>query len=137
MNRITLKSRELKPYGTLEGSVSWDLEKPPKDLELRVFWHTRGRGTEEAGIHFELPLGGESRGERAFSCVLPGEPWSMDGKLISIVWAAELVEKKGGSLALEEFTVGPQGRAITLGSIEAPRSAHRLARRLKRFGTGS
>ena len=107
MNRITLKNRELKPYGTLEGSVSWDLEKPPKDLELRVFWHTRGRGTEEAGVHFELPLGGESSGGRAFSCVLPGEPWSMDGKLISIVWAAE----RPAHVNIDEMVIKPLAQA--------------------------
>ena len=132
MNRITIRKRDLKPFETLEGSVSWNLEKPPKDLELRIFWHTRGRGTEESGTHFTLPLGEQTRGEKTFSCTLPGSPWSVDGRLISIIWAVELVEKRAGSLALEEFALAPEGRALVLDAVEAPRSEHRLARRMKR-----
>ena len=133
MNSIHLTNRELRPGETVEGTVRWSLEKPPKDLELRIFWFTRGRGTEEAESVLILPLGGEQSGERSFSHVLPGSPWSTDGKLISIIWGVELVEKWAGSLALEEFTVGPQRRAVVLGAVELPRSQSSAAGRMNRL----
>ena len=71
MNSIHLTNRELKPGETVEGTVRWSLEKPPKDLELRIFWFTRGRGTEEAESVLILPLGGEQSGERSFSMRSP------------------------------------------------------------------
>lgn len=133
MNRITLKQKNLKPHDTVEGSVSWQLENAPKNLELRLFWFTRGRGEEEAGTISTLPLGDASSGEKVFSFPLPGSPWSIDGTYISIVWGVELVERKAGGLALEEFTVGPEGVATKLRRVESPESEGRLSKKLRKM----
>jgi len=130
---ITIKRRDLQPHETVTGSVTWQLEKEPRDLELRLCWFTRGRGTEESRTIEALPLGDTLRGERAFSFRLPAEPWSTNGTLIQIAWALEVVAKKTGSLAAAEFVVAPQRREIELREIENPRSTTKAEKWVKGF----
>jgi len=134
MNAITLAKKELSPYETLEGSVSWQLDKEPKGLELRLFWFTRGRGDEEAEIVQVQQIGSEQRGQRSFSFILPGSPWSVDGSLVSIVWGVELVDAKGTGLVLEEFTMGPGGRSTRLQVVTDSKSEGKFANKLRRLG---
>ncbi|QJE96432.1 hypothetical protein [Luteolibacter luteus] len=133
MNAITLTKKQLAPYQALEGSVSWQLDKEPGNLELRLFWFTRGRGDEESDIIETLSLGNQSTGQRSFSFNLPGWPWSVDGALVSIVWAVELVEGRGAGLALEEFVMGPGGNGTRLRPIENSKSEGKLAGKLRRL----
>jgi hypothetical protein len=119
---ITIERRDLRPHETVTGRVTWQLEKEPRDLELRLCWFTRGRGTEESCAIDALPLGDTLHGERSFSFCLPAEPWSTNGTLIQIAWALEVVAKKTGSLAVAEFVVAPQRLEIALREIESPRS---------------
>ena len=41
--------RNFRPGETVEGVAGWRLDKPPKMVELRLFWFTRGKGTEDVG----------------------------------------------------------------------------------------
>ena len=41
--------RNFRGGETVEGVAGWRLEKPPKSVELRLFWFTRGKGTEDVG----------------------------------------------------------------------------------------
>ncbi len=136
---ITLQVREknLRPFGTGEGRVEWRLDAPPEGLELRLCWFTRGRGTEEARTVAALALGDQSNGEREFSFELPGEPWSFDGKLISLSWGLEVVAKRVGGLALEELVVAPDGVPRSLGEVADPRSGGVVPTWLKRFAPKS
>jgi hypothetical protein len=99
----------------VEGVAGWRLEKPPKSVELRLFWFTRGKGTEDVGVvsrmRFDLPQQEEGR---KFSFTLPAEPWSFSGQLISLIWALELVAEPGGHTARVELVVSPTGREILL-----------------------
>jgi len=47
---IELESEALEPGGVLRGRVRWQSPERPPPLELRLFWHTRGRGTEELEV---------------------------------------------------------------------------------------
>jgi hypothetical protein len=100
---------------TVEGVAGWRLEKPPASVELRLFWFTRGKGTEDVGvvnrIRFDVPQQEEGR---KFSFTLPAEPWSFSGQLISLIWALELVADPGGHTARVEFVVSPTGQEILL-----------------------
>jgi hypothetical protein len=133
MITITVREKKLRPRDTVEGRVEWRLDKEPKDLELRLCWFTGGRGTEEAETIAVLPLGDMASGSRDFSFVLPGEPWSFDGKLIRLAWGLEVVAKKSGGLALEELVVAPDRTVRTLGEVEEPRSGSAVPKWLKRF----
>ncbi|MEK7953336.1 hypothetical protein [Luteolibacter soli] len=131
---ITIERRDLRPHETVTGRVEWQLEKEPRDLELRLCWFTQGRGTEESRTIAALPLGDTLRGERAFSFQLPAEPWSVNGTLVRIAWALEVVAKKTGSLAVEEIVVAPQRQEIALREIESARTTTKAEKWMKRFG---
>lgn len=133
MITITVERKDLRPFETVTGRVEWRLEVVPKDLELRLCWFTRGRGTEESETVESMSLGDTANGACEFSFVLPGEPWSVDGPLIGIAWALEVVAKKQGGLALEELVVSPDRKECKLGEVTDPRSAGNSARWLKRF----
>jgi hypothetical protein len=43
---------QFKPTETLTGLAGWRLSTAPQSAELRLFWHTRGKGTgEEIVLH--------------------------------------------------------------------------------------
>ena len=133
MITITIERKDLRPFETVTGRVEWRLDVVPKDLELRLCWFTRGRGTEESETVESMSLGDMANGAREFSFVLPGEPWSLDGTLIGIAWALEVVAKKQGGLALEELVVSPDRKERKLAEVADPRSAANSVKWLKRF----
>jgi hypothetical protein len=104
-----------RPGETLSVSVLWALPEKPALLEARLFWYTRGKGTDDVGvIVVEKIDGADVAGERALSFRLPAQPWSFSGKLVSLIWAVELVADPGGRSARAEFTLSPDGREILL-----------------------
>lgn len=133
MITLSVARKELRPFDTVAGRVEWQLVAPPENLELRLCWFTRGRGSEESETVDALPLGDTASGAREFSFALPGEPWSVDGQLIGIVWALEVVAKKQGGLALEELVVSPDRKPRKLGEVADPRSGASVPKWLKKF----
>lgn len=138
MTTITIDRKDLRPFESVAGRVAWSLEKEPRGLELRLCWFTRGYGSEESMTIASLPLGDAARGERAFSFELPDQPWSVKGRMVTIVWALEVVAERSGGLALEEIVVAPERRAIELPEIAESKSggaAAKWAKRMKRDGS--
>lgn len=106
---------EFRPGETLRVTVLWAQGAPPETLEARLFWYTRGKGTDDVGVVETRSIeGADAAGERALVFTLPGQPWSFSGKLISLLWAVELVAEPGGRVARAEFTLSPDGREILL-----------------------
>lgn len=104
-----------QPGDVLKVSALWALPAKPTSLEARLFWYTRGKGTEDVCIvKTESLTNVESAGEQALRFTLPAEPWSFSGKLISLIWAVELVAEPGGKSARCEFTLSPDGFEILL-----------------------
>lgn len=140
MTTITINRKDLRPFETVAGRVSWSLDKEPRGLELRLFWFTRGYGSEESKTLASLPLGDAARGERDFSFELPDQPWSVKGRMVTIIWALEVVAEKSGGLALEEIVVAPERRVIELPEVADSKfggAAARWAKRMKRNGSMS
>ena len=133
MITLSVELKDLRPFESVTGRVEWRLEEVPKELELRLCWFTRGPVAEESETVEVLRLGDTASGACEFSFVLPGEPWSVDGRLIGIVWAVEVVAKKLGGIALEELVVSPDRKVRKLGEVSEPRSAGKAATWLKRF----
>lgn len=106
------------PGDELAGAVYWKLSAPPQALELRLFWFTRGKGTEDAAVldtlRFDSPQAEEAR---PFRLVLPEAPYSFSGKLISLVWALELVALPSREVARLELVVAPGGREVLLETL--------------------
>src|ERR1044072_6253269 len=80
------------PGEVVEGAVLWEFDEAPRQVQLHLAWGTRGKGTEDVAIvetvTFENPKPGDTR---TFQMRLPEGPYSLDGRLIAIIWALELV----------------------------------------------
>ena len=119
MNQLKIGTREnrtsFQPGEELEGAAGWELERKPESVEVRLIWFTRGKGTEDVGlvetVRFEQAQAAEAR---PFRVRLPGQPYSFSGKLISLIWAVELVVLPGKQSARFEFVLAPSGKEVAL-----------------------
>lgn len=86
--------------------------------EVRLFWSTCGRGTEEVGVvdRQKIPSDGK------FKLTLPGSPYTTHGTLVSIEWGIEWVDDSGDALDRREIVVSPTGKAVRLDRVAKPRS---------------
>ena len=119
MNTIKIATRQerthYKPGETIEGAVGWELESPPQKLELRLFWFTRGKGTEDVAVVATLPMPNPQREEaRPFTFLAPNGPYSFSGRLISVIWALEAVADDGKINARYDLVLSPSGSEIIL-----------------------
>lgn len=104
------------PGATLSGVARWRLPSPAAVLELRLFWYTRGKGTQDVAIVQTIPLpASRVQGEHSFQIELPEGPYSFSGRLISLIWALELVAEPGNRAARVEFVLSPTGEEILIG----------------------
>jgi hypothetical protein len=111
-----------KPGETAQGTIAWDLAQAPT-IELRVFWRTEGKGTQDLDVVKVVAVpGGGPRGERSFSLPLPKFPYSYAGKLISIRWFLEAVAQPGGESSAIPLVISPTGADIAPVPAEAPAS---------------
>jgi hypothetical protein len=117
-----LDNRSFVPGDRLRGHVEWtglpSSNRPEKDkAELRLFHYTSGKGTRDINIidtrDFDAPA---SSARRDFEFNLPDGPPSFSGKLISLIWALELVIEIDGEEFTEhlDFQLTPTGREIDL-----------------------
>ena len=96
------------PGDTVVGRAVWRLDTDPEAVELRLFWHTQGKGTEDVEVVDQVRTEAAGlAGERAFSFRLPDSPYSFSGSLITLSWALELVALPGGELERVELVVAP------------------------------
>ena len=103
-----------KPREVLELIVQWSLPSVPTSLEARLFWFTRGKGTEDVGVVATEPVPSPgANGEHRVRFTLPEAPYSFSGRLISLIWAVELVADMK-TAARWEFVLAPAGREILL-----------------------
>jgi hypothetical protein len=123
MSELKLALREertsFEPRDEVVGAAYWKLDKPAEAVELRLFWFTRGKGTEDARVvetvRFDNPQIEEAR---QFRFRLPEGPYSFSGRLISLLWAIELVVMPSKEVRRVEITMGPDGAETVLGGAE-------------------
>jgi hypothetical protein len=107
-----------RPGDVVEGTVLWQLEPGPTEVEARLFWYTQGKGDQDVGIVETLPYTNPAPTDRRqFRFRLPAGPYSFSGKLISLEWAIEVVAQPGDVAGRAEITVSPTGDEIRLSSI--------------------
>jgi hypothetical protein len=115
-----------EPGEELTGKVRWQFDQAPRKLELRLFWFTRGQGTEDAGVletvRFDSPKPEEFR---PFRLRLPSGPYSFSGKLFSVAWALELLATPAKEVARVEFVMGPGGQQVQLETLPETESSKR------------
>jgi hypothetical protein len=105
-----------EPGEAVRGVAGWRLSEPPRSASVRLIWFTQGKGTQDVRVvtseELEGPLGAEEG--RVFRFVLPEGPYSFSGKLVSVVWAVELVVQPGSRGERAEIVVGPGGKEVSL-----------------------
>jgi len=96
------------PGDEILGTVTWQLERNPQAVELRLLWHTRGRGATDLSIvetvRFDFPRPSD---RRDFRFRAPLAPHSFSGRLVSIVWALELVALPSQATTRLDLTISP------------------------------
>ena len=91
MNRLSIDiggRTSFEPGEEIAVSVQWSLDRPPDAVELRVVWNTTGAEQRDLQVvetvRIESPPAEETR---QLTVRLPREPYSFQGKRISLVWA--------------------------------------------------
>ncbi len=109
-----------RPGERIDGSLSWTLDEPAKAIELRLFWHTRGKGDRDVTVVDRLRLANppSSESRRPFRFQLPAEPWSFSGSLITLAWALEAVVLPSNESVLLDLVASPTAGEIRLPRIE-------------------
>lgn len=106
------------PRETIRGRIEWNLDANPKRLDLSLFWYTAGRGTRDIGMVHNMGFDDPgSRGAKDLSFTLPEGPFSVLGKLVSVIWSIELTCSPSSETVRREIVVSPTGKAVVLGSI--------------------
>lgn len=119
MNRLAVEldgpRYVFEPGDEVAGKVSWELDAPPESIELRLFWYTEGKGTQDVEIVDTVAYAApRAEDDEAFRLRLPAGPLSFSGKLISLVWALELVALPSGDTARAELLVSHLGHEIRI-----------------------
>jgi hypothetical protein len=113
------------PGETVAGHAAWCLEGAPASAELRLFWRTEGKGDSDQEIVEALPFAAPLPDDRRpFAIRLPAAPWSFSGKLVSLIWALELVVSGEGA-ARVEIIVSPTGEELLLHPDAGPDASPR------------
>ena len=119
MSELEIKTRDDRtvflPGEKLAGQVMWRLESPPGTAELRLFWRTEGKGTKDVNIVDKITFDNpRQQGVRDFQFQLPDGPYSFSGRLISLVWALELVLGTTWGTERLEIIVSPTMSEVVL-----------------------
>lgn len=103
-----------QPGEEVRGEASWSLDDDPRSVELRLFWRTEGKGTQDIGVVETVPFESPGRKDlRPFRVRLPAGPYSFSGTLVSVVWALELVAEPGGAGRID-VVVSPTRNEVRL-----------------------
>lgn len=119
MSRMHLELADGKtkylPGETIEGVAFWDLPAAPKSIEARLYWRTQGKGTVDLELVQTVPFDRPApQDRRPFRIDVPAAPYSVSGKLISIVWGVELVSEPAGEAANIDLVLSPTGEEVRL-----------------------
>ncbi len=108
--------RAFKAGEPLSGRAAWRVDEQPSSAELRLFWYTSGKGTQDVGVVHTMPFAApKPDDQRDFTLMLPREPYSFSGTLISLVWAIELIVEPGAHVERKELVLSGTGQEVVLG----------------------
>ncbi|HWL08980.1 MAG TPA: hypothetical protein VNQ76_11265 [Planctomicrobium sp.] len=114
------------PGSDLQAIITWDFESKLNAIELRLTWNTAGKGTRDlAVVQTEEIAVDTMNGSKEVTIRLPWGPYSFSGKLISLIWAIEVVARPKKESARKEFTMGPDANEVFLTSVgKSPMESH-------------
>jgi hypothetical protein len=104
-----------EPGETVDVEAEWQLDAQAEAIELRLLWHTSGKGDTDVSIvetvRWEEPGLFESRRAKI---ALPEAPYSFSGRLVSLAWALELVVLPGEESQRIDLVLAPAVREVLL-----------------------
>ncbi|HJX27404.1 MAG TPA: hypothetical protein VJ885_05795 [Thermoanaerobaculia bacterium] len=104
-----------RPGDVVEGTVRWQFAEAPGEVELRLFWHTEGRGDQDLDVVQTVPFANPGAVDRrSFRVRLPEGPYSFSGKLITLAWGLEAVAQPDGWSGGIPIVLSPTGEEIRL-----------------------
>lgn len=113
--KLELEREVYRPLETLRGTATWVLEAPAP-LELRLFWYTEGKGTQDVSVIATQSLAaGTLTGRQPFEFVLPDSPYTLHGTLLSICWGVEFLPGGRKEAEIARFILSPWGKPVDLG----------------------
>jgi len=119
MIAVRKQPAEYEPGEEIAGGVQWLLGKAPASVEVRLFWHTTGRGYEDAGVVATVVFDDAKADDtRSFEFVAPQAPYSFTGSLITLRWAVEVVALPHKENARVDLVIAPQGKALVLAKVD-------------------
>ena len=108
---------EYEPGEDIAGAAQWELDRPPAAVEVRLLWHTSGRGYEDVGVAETVRFDGAQQNDtRSFNFTAPQAPYSFKGTLITLNWVAELVAAPGNESVRVDLVIAPGAKALELTS---------------------
>ncbi len=113
------ESKAYRPGDTISGRMRWRCDEAPQWVEIRLFYYTEGKGTQDIGVvetirENNCPLSGE----KSFAFTAPNHPTSCSGKLVSIRWALELVSNNNEPIPKVNIIIAPEAQEIKMGSAD-------------------
>lgn len=109
------KRRRFRPGEDVMGAAAWQLQKEADAVEVRLFWRTEGKGTQDVGVAATQRFDNTGLSEvREFRLKAPPGPYSFSGRLISLIWALEMVVLPGRDAERLDITISPTGQEVTL-----------------------
>lgn len=115
--KTELNNLAYTPGETLRGEVAWtiDLVKNSEGGEIRLFYYTSGKGSQDVEIVSTVAVPArQSTGKHKFEFHLPETPYSFSGKLVSLIWALEFQMLESDETKRLEFILSPDGEEIDL-----------------------
>ena len=119
--RLTVEGGQtaFEPGAAIVVTASWNLDEDQDRVELRLFWYTTGKGDRDMHVVQTLPIDTPERSDtKRLGIQLPESPYSFSGKLISLIWALELVAEPSGEASRIELIMAPNAREIILDGSE-------------------
>ncbi len=119
MSQLNLQTRDgrsaFEPGETIEVRADWQLDAPCDAIELRLVWHTAGKGDTDLSV-VESQRQDAPRQFDSWECTmqLPDAPYSFSGKLITLIWGLELVALPSDESSRLDITLAPGGKEILL-----------------------
>jgi hypothetical protein len=107
--------KQFQPGEAISGTASWQLTESPEAIEIHLCFYTEGKGTSDVLIVETIRVASPpGSGSEKFSWSLPKSPYSFSGKLISLIWAVEIVTLSSAEAESVEFEMSPTGSEINL-----------------------
>lgn len=122
MGRVSIEIADhrqaFEPGEEFVAIAGWEFDASPAAIEVRLTWFTVGKGTRDLGVvHTERIESPAPRGQQQLRLPLPCGPYSFSGRLISILWAVEIVAQPSGDSARKDFTLGPRGQEVVVTEV--------------------